>query len=189
MHITTTPSHPMHISSPTCPISSSAIPTNQKWTIEAVTPSTVNQVVTFINNARHDMFPTLHTQLEDDVARWIQSGRFFAARDVTSKELIATIGFVPYNHRFPSLDYRDLRTVEVVRLYVLPQYRRGGIGARLFEELRGKAEEQGVQRLYLHTHPFLPGAVKFWEKRGFQVVSVEKDEVWKTTHMEMLVRR
>jgi GNAT superfamily N-acetyltransferase len=177
------------MSSSTCLLHPSAIPAGQKWFIEAVTPSTVNQVVTFLNNARREMFPALHTQLEDNVARWVQSGSFLAARDATSKELIATIGFVPYNHRFPSLDYRDLLTVEVVRLYVLPQYRRGGLGARLFEELKAKAEEQCVQRLYLHTHPFLPGAVEFWEKRGFGVVDVEKDEVWKTIHMEMLVSR
>ncbi|KAF2447501.1 acyl-CoA N-acyltransferase [Karstenula rhodostoma CBS 690.94] len=177
----------MHSSSSACSSPPSSTPQDQRWTVEVISPTTVNEVVTFINNARHDMFPTLHTQLSDDVARWVQSGTFLAARDATSKSLVATIGFVAYDHRFPSLHYRDNHTVEVVRLYVLPRYRRAGLGATLFEELKGRAEEQGVRRLYLHTHPFLPGAVGFWEKRGFGVVGVERDEVWKTTHMEMLV--
>ncbi|KAL5393178.1 hypothetical protein DPSP01_000010 [Paraphaeosphaeria sporulosa] len=179
----------MHIPSSTCSSPPRSITSSQIWAIEAVTPAGVNEVVTFINNARHDMFPTLHTQLTDDVARWVRSGTFLAAKDTASHKLIATIGFVPYDHRFPSLDYQDVHTVEVVRLYVLPRYRRGGLGARLFEELRGRAEEQGVRRLYLHTHPFLPGAVGFWEKRGFGVAGVEEDEVWRTTHMEMVVGR
>lgn len=82
-----------------------------------------------------------------------------------------------------------MHTVEVVRLYVLPQYRRECLGGKLFEEMRARAQEQGVRRLYLHTHPFLPGAVEFWETRGFGVVRVEKDDVWKTTHMDMVIRQ
>jgi hypothetical protein len=38
--------------------------------------------------------------------------------------------------------------------------------------------------LYLHTHPFLPGALGFWERQGFRIVDVESDPVWRTTHME-----
>ena len=38
--------------------------------------------------------------------------------------------------------------------------------------------------LYQHTHPFLPGAIRFWEKQGFSLTDVETDPVWNTTHME-----
>ena len=31
--------------------------------------------------------------------------------------------------------------MEVVRVYALPRYRRDGLGGKLFEELRSKAEE------------------------------------------------
>lgn len=133
------------------------------------------------------MFPTLHTQLPAHLARWVQSGHFLVARDISSKEMIASIGIVPYDHRFPQLQYQDVRTVEVVRLFVQPEYRRSGLGTRLFEELKRKAEEEGVRRLYLHTHWFLPRAVEFWEGKGFQVVHIEEDEVWRTVHMEMML--
>jgi GNAT superfamily N-acetyltransferase len=154
--------------------------------VEPVTPEIIDEVVVFINNARRDMFPELCAQLKDDAARWVQSGCFLAARD--EKRLIATIGYVPYDHRFSQLDYSGRKTVEVVRLYVLPEKRRCGLAAVLFEELKEKAMEEGVEVLYLHTHPFLPGAVAFWEKRGFQVVDVEDDRVWRTTHMVMVLK-
>ncbi|KAF1845441.1 acetyltransferas-like protein [Cucurbitaria berberidis CBS 394.84] len=155
------------------------------WTLQPTTPDTIDEVVTFMNHARQDMFPTLSSQLPDDVARWVQSGYFLTARNET--QLIATIGYVPYDHRFPQLDYRTLRTVEVVRLFVLPEHRRGGLATALVSALREHARGEGVECLYLHTHPFLPGAIEFWEKRGFQIADVEEDPVWRTTHMQLML--
>ncbi|AZE68210.1 acetyltransferase [Pseudomonas synxantha] len=40
-----------------------------------------------------------------------------------------------------------------------------------------------MEVVYLHTHPFLPGAIDFWIRQGFEVVDVEADPVWQTTHM------
>ena len=163
----------------------SSLTSPPSWHIQPVTPATINETVTFINNARRAMFPKLCAQLNDDVARWVLSGHFLIARD--GEEMIATIGYVPYDHRFPRLDYKNVKTVEVVRLYVLPQYRRCGLAAKLFAELRRRAVDDGVACLYLHTHPFLPGAIAFWEKQGFVVTCTEEDEVWQTTHMEVVV--
>ncbi|KAI8935194.1 hypothetical protein NX059_007785 [Plenodomus lindquistii] len=157
------------------------------WTISSVTPDTVNEAVEFVNNARQQMFPELCAQLDKDVARWVQSGHFLTARK--GKKIIATIGYVPYDHRFPQLDYRDLKVVEVVRLFVLPEYRRCGLAAALFSDLKKRAVKKGVDCLYLHTHPFLPGAIRFWEKCGFTIVNVENDPVWKTTHMQLGLSR
>jgi hypothetical protein len=45
-----------------------------------------------------------------------------------------------------------------------------------------------VQYMYLHTHPFLPGAIRFWEKQGFGIICIdEEDEVWRTHHMQMML--
>jgi GNAT superfamily N-acetyltransferase len=163
------------------------MPSMSHWCIEPVKSETIDEVVTFINNARRDMFPELCAQLEDDVARWVQSGCFLTAQEAKSGKIIATIGYVQYDHRFSQLQYKRKKTVEVVRLYVLPAYRRCGIAAKLFEALEQKAMKEGVEVLYLHTHPFLPGALGFWEKRGFRVVNVEDDQLWQTTHMELVL--
>ncbi|USP81384.1 hypothetical protein yc1106_08658 [Curvularia clavata] len=176
------------------------------WRIEPVTTSTTNEVVRFINHARRAMFPELHAQLEDDVARWVQSGCFLCARKFTTSateqekfntkeerggDIIATIGYVPYDDRFAHLlQYNDgRRTVELVRLFVVPEYRRCGLASELVHAIKRCAAEEKEEsvRLYLHTHPFLPGAISFWEKQGFRVVFAEEDEVWRTTHMEALM--
>ncbi|EOA92028.1 hypothetical protein ACJQWK_04190 [Exserohilum turcicum] len=189
-------------------------PRAPSWRIHAVTASSLDAVVRFVGHARREMFPTLCAQLDADVARWVQSGHFLyatqAARDSQAGQqsyypaegeengeeteqdnIIATIGYVPYNHRFPHLAYTHSdtqRTVEVVRLYVMPAYRRSGLASALVRQLKQCAANDGVHRLYLHTHPFLPGAITFWEKQGFGVRDREDhDEVWRTTHMDVLL--
>jgi len=41
-----------------------------------------------------------------------------------------------------------------------------------------------VAVVYLHTHPFLPGAIDFWGRQGFEIVDVEDDPAWCTTPMQ-----
>jgi GNAT superfamily N-acetyltransferase len=132
------------------------------------------------------MFPG--RSLSPDTPSLLSDGTcFLEARD--GEELIAAIGYVPYNHRFSQFNYHDVETAEVVRLYVQPRYRRCGLAAALFLELYNRALVEGVERFYLHTHPFLNGAIRFWEKRGFEIMQVEDDPVWETTHMQMMLKR
>ncbi|KAF2130381.1 acyl-CoA N-acyltransferase [Dothidotthia symphoricarpi CBS 119687] len=161
------------------------------WTIQPVTHSTTNEVVTFINKARRTLFPNLqlnNAPLPNDVARTLKRGVFLTARPTSQHDknaLIAVVGYVPYDYSFPQLALHGPGIVEVVRLFVVPEYRRCGLASALFGALEEVARQSGVQCLYLHTHPFLPGAVRFWEKMGFEVRDVEDDPVWRTTHMLM----
>ena len=61
--------------------------------------------------------------------------------------------------------------------------RRCGLVGELYRSLEALARADGVEVVYLHTHPFLPGAIDFWIRQGFEVVDVEADPVWQTTHM------
>ncbi|HKS11657.1 MAG TPA: GNAT family N-acetyltransferase [Pseudomonas sp.] len=150
------------------------------------------EIVAFTNTARRDLFPKLaNSPVPDDLARFPEvyldgPGCCLTVRDHGA--LIAVIGYLPYDHRFPQLDYRGAKVVEVVRLFVLPEYRRGGLAARLFSALKEHARGQGIECLYLHTHPFLPGAIAFWERQGFEVVDVEDDPLWQTTHMHLWLK-
>jgi GNAT superfamily N-acetyltransferase len=128
------------------------------WTIQPVTFDTVNEVIAFINHAREDMFPS-RSLIPDDARLFGPGNYFLEVRD--GERLIAVIGYVPYNHRFPQFDYRDVKMVEVVRLYVLRPYRRCGLAATMFDALRERAVKDGVECFYLHTHPFLLGAIEF----------------------------
>jgi GNAT superfamily N-acetyltransferase len=168
------------------PHRSSIAPLSPTWTIQPVPPHAVDEVVRFINDARSDMFPG-RPLAPDNASLLGDETCFLEARD--GRQLIAAIGYVPYNHRFPQFDYHDTRTAEVVRLYVQPQYRRCGLAAALFSRLRETAVMEGIGRFYLHTHPFLEGAITFWKGHGFEVVQVEDDPLWQTTHMQMMLKR
>lgn len=160
--------------------------------LRPVTPETRDEVVAFVEAARRDLFPMLASapkpaDLEhfDDV--YLQgAGAFIEAR--AGADLVGVIGYLPYDNRFAQFDYGDQRVVEVVRLFVLPAYRRHGVAARLFGALQAQAAIEEIDRFYLHTHPFLPGAVSFWERQGFTLLQVEDDPVWQTTHMDLRLR-
>jgi GNAT superfamily N-acetyltransferase len=159
------------------------------WSIDPATYAAADEIVTFTNTARRKLFPMLaNSPVPDDLARFPAiylegPGCCLTAWD--QGKLIAVIGYLPYDHRFAQLDYRGAKVVEVVRLFVLPEYRRGGLAARLFSALKEHAQARGIECLYLHTHPFLPGAIAFWERQGFEIVDVEADPLWQTTHMHL----
>ncbi|AZL71442.1 GNAT family N-acetyltransferase [Pseudomonas oryziphila] len=161
------------------------------WTLSTATHRNAREVVDFIDTARRGLFPMLaDSPMPRDLACFEESylegeGLFLVAHD--QGRLVACIGYLPYDHRFDQLDYRTRRTVEVVRLFVVPEYRRHGLARELFAALRAAAQRAGVEWLYLHTHPFLPGALRFWEGQGFAIVDVEEDPVWRTTHMQRVV--
>lgn len=160
---------------------------HERPTIEAVSAAAIPGVLEFVMRARAELFPMLSaTALPDDLARfeavYLQGGgRFLTAQ--ADGQIVAAIGYLPYDGRFPKLNYQGLKTVEVVRLYVLPAWRRFGLAGELYRSLELLARADGVEMVYLHTHPFLPGAIDFWRRQGFEVVDVETDPVWQTTHM------
>lgn len=165
------------------------MPGKREWTIEAVQAEQITEVVAFVMQARAQMFPKLNDSgMPADLRDFAQVYRpgggacFLQAR--RDGRLLAVMGYVPYDHRFAQLDYHGRCTVEVVRLFVEPQWRRAGLAAALSAALMQDAVQAGVQVLYLHTHPFLPGAIRFWEKQGFEVVDIEDDPLWQTTHMQ-----
>ncbi|MBI6917779.1 GNAT family N-acetyltransferase [Pseudomonas monteilii] len=161
-------------------------------TLQPVARVAIAEVVAFVESARRELFPMLAAApLPHDLAHFAETyldgaGCFLEARD--DGRLVAVIGYVPYDHRFVQLDYHAERVVEVVRLFVLPAYRRQGLAGALFSALREQAVQAGIDCLYLHTHPFLPGAIAFWKRHGFAVVDVEQDPVWQTTHMQLRLR-
>ena len=156
--------------------------------IQAVTAADIPEVLAFVLAARAELFPTLSaTGMPADLAHFEAiylhgDGRFLVARD--EGQIVAAIGYLPYDGRFPQLNYQGRKTVEVVRLFVLPAFRRCGLAGELYRALEVQAKEDRVAVMYLHTHPFLPGAIDFWLRQGFEVVDVDADLVWRTTHMQ-----
>ncbi|KAF7546319.1 hypothetical protein G7Z17_g8525 [Cylindrodendrum hubeiense] len=162
--------------------------------IWSATSDEIPAIVDFVTAARADMFPMLDTpshkeQAKHQLASFQRTyldhsdGNFLTAWTDDGR-LIATIGYLAYDGRFPHLDFGRDRVAEVVRLYVDPAWRRGGLASKLVAALEQRARQAGINRLYLHTHPFLPGAIRFWERNGFVLLGVDDDPVWRTTHMD-----
>lgn len=160
--------------------------------ITLATSAEIPAIVDFLGKARADMFPflddaALAKSAENTLATFEKTfinhpeGCFLVAR--IDGRLVATIGYVAYDDRFPQLRLGPKRVVEVVKLYVEPAWRRSGLGSKMFESVRNQAQTAGIEQLYLHTHPFLPGAIGFWERLGFAVIHIDEDPVWHTTHM------
>ena len=113
------------------------------------------------------------------------NGRLLVASTPT-KEIAGIIAYRKYDGRFkqPELAFdATAKVVEVVRLFVEPELRGQGIATSLIKALVERAREDEVDVMYLHTHPFLPGAQYLWEKEGWQVVVREEEEPWFTIHM------
>ncbi|MCC6458089.1 MAG: GNAT family N-acetyltransferase [Caldilineaceae bacterium] len=81
--------------------------------------------------------------------------------------------FVAWHHEQPigsaSLVANDMATLPewipwLANVYVLPEYRRQGIGARLVQRVAAEALDLGYPRIYLYT----PDQMHFYETMGWQ---------------------
>lgn len=61
---------------------------------------------------------------------------------------------------------KDLKTVCLDDIFVLPAFRRRGIAAKLFAKVEAWAKEQGAIRLELHIWDFNKGAIAMYEAMG-----------------------
>lgn len=61
---------------------------------------------------------------------------------------------------------KDVKTVCLDNIYVLSQYRRKGIAAKLFATVESWAKQQGAIRLDLYTWDFNKDAIAMYEAMG-----------------------
>ncbi|WP_051960022.1 GNAT family N-acetyltransferase [Sphingobacterium sp. ML3W] len=153
----------------------------------------VAEVLPYVLAFRRLLFPMLDPNkipqdLQDFEAVFLHNhtGTFLQARNEEGA-LVGVIGMMEYDYRFPHLNIDVQQTVEVARLFVDPDYRRTGLGSLLFEQLMQIAKQKQIERLYLHTHPFLTGAYEFWLKQGFRLLDYCDESGFPTMHMELMV--
>ena len=63
---------------------------------------------------------------------------------------------------------KDINTVCLDNIFVMPAYRRRGIAARLFAEVEIWAKERSAVRLELHTWDFNKGAIAMYKAMGMK---------------------
>jgi GNAT superfamily N-acetyltransferase len=84
-----------------------------------------------------------------------------------------------------SLDSEDLPpradlSPWLASVYVLPEFRARGLGAKLVEAVEREAKARGFHQLYLHT----TDRVEFYEKRGWRVLDTVY--YWHENHTVMI---
>ena len=162
------------------------------YEIKKVQKENSKQVIHFIQKNMKELFPMMaHDQLPSDIRHFHNQyidrddAALFAAVDEAGK-VLGTIGYLPYDGRFEQLDhlYKHVQTTELVRCYIDVNYRRMGIGTALYENVIDSIRDAGYEKVYLHTHPFLPGGMSFWQEKGFIERLAEENSVWQTVHMD-----
>ncbi len=163
-------------------------------TIVSIGKMQIDEVVDYVRSVRRHLFPMLdHDVLPRDLCAFEETyikdkvGVFLVARD-SNDTIVGTIGMLKYDGRFTDhFNFGDSSVTEVVKLFVEPHWRRRGLASYLVQCLKDVAAERDVQNLYMHTHPFLPGAEVFWAKQSFNnLISCVHDGL-ETIHMVMQI--
>lgn len=151
----------------------------------------IEQAVDFAMRVRREVFPMMnHEQIPVDLMQFREhymetAGAVFLVAVTEEASVVGSVGIVPYDGRIQLIEgrYPEQSAAEIVKCYVDPAYRRYGIGSLLVKELERVVREMPYTTLYLHTHRFLPGAVDFWQRQGFTLVTEEHNE-WQIVHMD-----
>jgi len=61
----------------------------------------------------------------------------------------------------------DFNKAELIELYVMPEYRKKGVGSNLLDEFMSWCRKREIKKIYLETEMQDRKAVTFWKKRGF----------------------
>lgn len=138
----------------------------------------------------YDYVPEWHQDIVNMDEYYInpKKNNFFVAYTETG-EIIATIGIRAYDKDFPEFRhlYSNDTTSSIWRLFVDRRCRRCGLASKMFAVAENFANQSGFNDIYLHTHKYLDGAIKFWTKMGFVVILDSNDEL-ETVHMDKKIR-
>ncbi len=106
---------------------------------------------------RDDVYPKEHYLHNLAYPDGLEMGAF------DGEKLVGFVGATLWNE---SGMIKDVKTVCLDNIYVLPAYRRRGIAAKLFAEVEIWARERGAIRLDLHTWDFNKSAIAMYKAMG-----------------------
>ena len=137
----------------------------------------------------YDYVPEFHMDIKNLNEYYIspQRNNFYIATN-ENDEIIATIGLRAYDKNFNEFKgkYSKETTSSIWRLFVDEKYRRCGIASMLFRIVERFSCENNYNKIYLHTHKTLPGAIDFWKKMGFNI-KIDTNNELQTVHMDKAI--
>lgn len=161
------------------------------YTIGGMAPEDVEaaralMLCSIVEDFQSEYDPAVHADI-DDLEGWYSTpqGPFMlVARDDESGQVIATGGIrrgtlkegLSPQHLVER--YRDGRTAQIVRVYVLREERRRGIARTVVQAILDRARAEGhYDRIAFHTFLHSPGAVAFWTSMGATLVEDDTEGV------------
>jgi ribosomal protein S18 acetylase RimI-like enzyme len=125
----------------------------------------------FQDNDKYD------SDLVDDWAYTKQGEKYFRSIVSDPKKLCLVaeidselIGYLAASSM--KLDYSKLKYLEIENIGVGKEYRSTGIGQKLMSESLLWAKQNGFQKVCVNSYSKNVGAVKFYEKCGFEIIDV-----------------
>jgi ribosomal protein S18 acetylase RimI-like enzyme len=104
------------------------------------------------------------------------------------EHIIGTIAIREYDKNFNELKniYCKKSTASLWRLFVDKQYRRCGIASELVKKTEKFSRKKNYEKLYLHTHKNIKGALDFWQSLNYNI-TIDTNNKLKTVHMEKTI--
>jgi len=73
-------------------------------------------------------------------------------------------------------NFEMTRAFELMYMYIAPEYRRQGLGSKLFQKAHDFTNEQKVNEIYAYVSDQNPGAVSFYQKMNAKIIQDFSDE-------------
>lgn len=125
-------------------------------------------------------FSLFHIQEEYDHP---DSHFFFARKDETP------IAYLKLNFNEAQSELKEANGMEIERIYVESTYQGQGIGAQLFDFAWDMAVKRGIEYVWLGVWDQNPGAIRFYERQGFEAFSQHSFLLGKDLQTDILMRR
>lgn len=123
-------------------------------------------------DSNHKDFQKLVRALDAELAIYNGDQNEFYSQYNTIQDLRHTI--ILYHKDLPigsgAIKPVDEVSIEIKRMYVLPEYRGKGTASRILQELESWAIELGYQSCVLETGKFLKPAVALYESQGYTII-------------------
>lgn len=114
---------------------------------------------------------TAQTSLDDltvfarDLATWMECRESVVVRVAEQDQRLVGMAWLVIFERVPNIDARVRQTGDIQSVFVLPEYRRRGVGHALVESLLAVADERGIARVMVSANAQAAG---LYRSLGFQ---------------------
>lgn len=125
----------------------------------------------FKDNAQYDKYQDMTWSISSQ-------GAVFYQRQLSDPHVVcmlAEMNAVPIGYLMAGkkiVEYRSHKTIEILHMGVIPEYRSKGIGKLLIAELKKWAKQKGYTSMFVNAYMKNKMAIRFYEKSGFTPIDI-----------------